>query len=250
METPLDSSNDAPASPPSQSAGVILVLGMHRSGTSCLAGSLQQRGLHLGEVYEWRPHNRKGNRENQRIMDLNDAVLALNGGSWDRPPQQLSWDRACAGERDAIVRELREDCAGVWGFKDPRTLLTLAFWREGIADARLVGTFRHPTQVARSLHARDPRMSLAQGLELWRIYNQRLLDCHAHAAFPLLSFDLDEAAYRHAVGAIARRLGLADQLPADDFFERSLRTSHVDPAIEVPAPVSRLYARLLEAAHA
>jgi hypothetical protein len=240
VERHLDSNNVA--------SGAILVLGMHRSGTSCLAGSLQQRGLHLGEVYEWRPYNLKGNRENQRIMDLNNAVLAHAGGSWDHPPQHLSWSPAHAAERDAIVRELHAGCAGAWGFKDPRTLLTLAFWREGIADARLVGTFRHPAQVARSLHARDPNMSLAQGLELWRLYNERLLACHEQAAFPLVSFDADEDGYRRAVDRIARELGLAAASPAEDFFERSLRTPEADTVIGIPAPVRALYQRLLGAA--
>ena len=223
---------------------------MHRSGTSCLAGSLQQRGLHLGKVHEWRPYNLKGNRENQRIMDLNNAVLTHSDGSWDCPPERLAWDQACVDERDAIVRQLQDGCAGAWGFKDPRTLLTLAFWREGIADLRMVGTFRHPAQVARSLQARDARMSLAQGLELWRMYNQRLLDCHAEAAFPLVSFDAQEAAYRQAVDDIAQQLGLARERPANDFFERILRTPDADVVIDVPAPVLAVYERLIEAAGA
>src|SRR5690606_27118212 len=111
-------------------------------GTSCLAGSLQQRGLFLGQVYESRPYNRKGNRENQRIMDLNEAVLAASGGAWDRPPARLAWSRAEAAERDAIVAGMEAGAAGAaWGFKDPRTLLTLPFWRERLPDARFVGTF-------------------------------------------------------------------------------------------------------------
>ncbi len=43
----------------------VLILSMHRSGTSCLAGSLQQGGMYLGDVYEHSPHNIKGNRGNQ-----------------------------------------------------------------------------------------------------------------------------------------------------------------------------------------
>lgn len=249
VETLLDS-DDVPASPArnADAASAILVLGMHRSGTSCLAGSLQQRGLHLGEVYEWRPHNRKGNREKQRIMDLNNAVLAHSGGAWDRPPEHLGWDQTSADERDAIARELQAGCAGPWGFKDPRTLLTLAFWREGIPNLRMVGTFRHPAQVARSLHARDPRMTMAQGLELWRMYNECLLDQYAQAAFPLVSFDAPETAYRQAIDDIARQLGLTDRQTPDDFFERDLRTPDVDAGIDLPAPVLTLYARLAAAA--
>lgn len=53
---------DHPLSP---YASTVLILGMHRSGTSCLAGSLQEAGLYLGEVNTAAPHNAKGNRESR-----------------------------------------------------------------------------------------------------------------------------------------------------------------------------------------
>ena len=64
----------------------ILILGMHRSGTSCLAGSLQEAGLYLGEVNTTAPHNAKGNRESRTIVALHDGLLQANGGAWDAPP--------------------------------------------------------------------------------------------------------------------------------------------------------------------
>ena len=70
---------------------LICVLGMHRSGTSCVTGSLQQAGLFLGDCHTWNPHNTKGNRENQDFVDLNDAVLAFNNGAWDKPPKKSVW---------------------------------------------------------------------------------------------------------------------------------------------------------------
>jgi len=42
----------------------MLILGMHRSGTSCLAGCLQAAGLISGEVNIQAMYNAKGNREN------------------------------------------------------------------------------------------------------------------------------------------------------------------------------------------
>lgn len=225
----------------------ILLLGMHRSGTSCLAGSLQQRGLYLGEVYESRPHNRKGNRENQRIMDLNNAVLAASDARWDRPPPAgLRWDTACAAEREAIVAGLEAGSAGAaWGFKDPRTLLTLPFWRERLPDARLVATFRHPARVARSLHARDPSMSIEAGLALWAAYNERLLAVHAREPFPIVSFDADAEAYAGAIDRLARHIGLRAGHEGDGFFEGVLR--HQDAGEPVPAKHQALYEALAEA---
>jgi hypothetical protein len=171
----------------------ILIVGMHRSGTSCLAGSLQQRGLHLGDVQESSLHNRKGNRESLRIMHLNEALLVHGGGSWDRLPEEITWTGEHAAERDAIISMLESgSVTGCWGFKDPRTLATLPFWYDGIDGAvTLVGSFRAPTLVARSLHARG-RMPYEAGYELWRIYNVLLLQQFQQRPFPLVCFDLDE----------------------------------------------------------
>jgi hypothetical protein len=224
---------------------------MHRSGTSCLAGSLQQRGLFLGEVYESRPYNRKGNRENQRIMDLNDAVLAASGGAWDRPPARLHWDAGAGADRDAIVASLRADAGDrPWGFKDPRSLLTLPFWRERIQDARLVGTFRHPAQVARSLTARDPSMPVAAALDLWLAYNRRLLDQHAAAPFPLVDFDMPPEAYVTTVDALARELQLPDQGGdgGGEFFEEALRSDALPLPAALPDPHAAVHAALVAAA--
>ena len=68
---------------------------MHRSGTSCLTGSLEAAGLYLGNIQTWNPFNLKGNRENQEIVDLHDLILADNGGSWDSP--------AMACQRSGII---------------------------------------------------------------------------------------------------------------------------------------------------
>lgn len=228
----------------------ILILGMHRSGTSCLAGSLQQRGLFLGEVYESRPHNRKGNRENQQVMDLNEAVLAASYGAWDRPPGRLSWDTGLMARRDRIIESLAADSGGAaWGFKDPRTLLTLAFWQERLADARFVGTFRHPAQVARSLTARDPAMPWSLALDLWLTYNQRLLALQEGMAFPLIDFDTAPDRYVATVDALAFKLGLpGNASAADEFFEPALRTKALPDGGEVPAAHHAALAALRRAA--
>src|ERR671936_1791837 len=70
---------------------VICVLGMHRSGTSCLAGSLEQQGLFLGEVNTSAPFNRRGNKERFDIMHLQGDILEGSGGSWDQPLAVVEW---------------------------------------------------------------------------------------------------------------------------------------------------------------
>jgi len=228
----------------------VLVLGMHRSGTSALTGALQERGLWLGDVTVSNSGNAKGNRESTAVMDLNDAVLAANGGAWDSPPAGLAWSRDLAERRDRLLDSLRPAASGPWGFKDPRTLLTLPFWEEGLAVYRLVGTFRHPLAVAESLRDRDG-MPLDRGLHLWRVYNARLLRAWERRPFPLISFDAAAGEYRRSVRRLASWLGLRGRGDEDSFFEEVLRHhcgQDLMGTLTLTADLEALYRRLTEAA--
>jgi hypothetical protein len=205
-----------------QNHRAIFVLGMHRSGTSSLTGCLEQRGLYLGEVSQKNPFNPKGNRENSRVMELNNLVLAASGGRWDSPPDEMIWTNDLASERDALVASLKQSGARHWGFKDPRALFTLPFWEEAIRGISFVGTFRHPAAVAKSLNARSG-MPLEQGLTLWRKYNRRLLALWARNPFPIVSFDAPPAEYIAAIDRAAAVLGLGEPPSSGVFFEESLR---------------------------
>jgi hypothetical protein len=244
VETELITDRIAGATPGRRWTGAVLILGMHRSGTSCLAGSLQALGLALGRVHEWNPHNLKGNREHPGIMNLNDAVLAHSGGAWDHPPAHPCWSQAHARERDAILAELSRHASGAWGFKDPRTLLLLPFWLEALERPRFVGTFRHPARVASSLRARG-LMPVEVGLALWLTYNHRLLDLHSRSPFPLVSFDLAEGEYAAAIAGVAQTLGLPvpSARQRHPFFDAQLRGATADDA-DVPREALVLHAQL------
>ncbi len=205
----------------------IIILGMHRSGTSALAGSLQQHGLCLGQVHEWNPHNQKGNRESQQVMELNDAVLSLNDAAWDKPPTEtLKWDSEVAERRDEILYSL-SSIGSACGFKDPRTLITLDFWLDAAEDFQLIGTFRHPLAVAKSLKARSG-MQIDQGLFLWSVYNASLLQKLQQVSFPLVCFDAPAIKYQKDLQALYKSVGLTELTNASDggsrsFFEHRLR---------------------------
>ncbi len=197
----------------------ICILGMHRSGTSFLTGSLQQAGLELHRVHEQNPHNLKGNRENPAIMQLNDWILDSNGGSWDNPPDSPRWSEAQFAQGKDIVAQY--ESYSIWGFKDPRVLITLQGWRELMPDVEFVGIFRHPLLVAQSLNRRNEKISLEKGLELWRIYNELLLRLYGQENFPILEFD--PAA--EDMGTVAQNLARSLRLPrpaAIQFFEEEL----------------------------
>ena len=146
---------------------------MHRSGTSCLAGCLEQAGLFLGEVDTQARHNAKGNRENRNIMDLNDSVLGSVEATWDNPPKSvLNWTSEQIAARDALIARYPSDQK--WGFKEPRTLFTLEGWLDAFPKVEIVATFRHPLSAAQSLKFRNG-FPIERGLALWKAYNERLL---------------------------------------------------------------------------
>ncbi len=221
---------------------VICVLGMHRSGTSCLTGSLQAAGLQLGKFHQWNPHNLRGNRENQDLVDLNDAVLAANDGAWDRPPRQVRWS-------EELTRRARELLAGYrdlpnLGFKDPRSLLVLDGWKQLLPQMQFIGIFRHPNAVAHSLVVRSGgEMSREQGLALWYQYNRRLLAEYRRQAFPVLCFDEPEAEFHAKLDQVSRELGLQPPVDGQRFYVDELRSAE-DAGQPLPWKVRRLYRRL------
>src|SRR5690554_4364949 len=126
----------------------VVILGMHRSGTSCLTGCLNDNGLNLGTVSESNKHNKKGNQENKEVFKLNESLLNYNQGSWRRPPlKSLIWNQELETRRNEIILYY-DKLPKPWGIKDPRMLLTYKFWKDQLASHRLVGTFRHPVAVA------------------------------------------------------------------------------------------------------
>ncbi len=203
---------------------VICVLGMHRTGTSCLVGTLEQGGVFLGEVATHNTFNVKGNRENAAIRSVNGQVLHDNGGDWNRPPvPPVVWQTAHCETRDAIIRSY----AGqpVWGFKDPRTLLTLEGWLEALPGMEFIGVVRHPLSVARSLRDRPRGPMLEEGVRLWTIYNARLLDYWERFKFPIVSFDSSAGRLQASLADVTRGLQLPDppEEPGAQFFDPGLK---------------------------
>jgi hypothetical protein len=198
---------------------------MHRSGTSCLTGSLQQQGLFLGEHNTAAPRNARGSRENPRVQRLHDDILIKNRGSWRKPPPSVRW----RPEHFEAARELLREHAGhaVWGFKDPRTLLVYDGWRLLVPDVEQIGIFRHPLKVAKSLRERPSAspVELKDGLALWKAYNERLLELRSANRFPLVCFDDEAAVLEDKLRQAGEMLGLETQpdSPGSPFFSEELR---------------------------
>ena len=213
-----------------------------------MTGSLEAANLNLGEVNNVAPHNKKGNKENEAIRDLNDALLTKAGAAWNCPPDgQVRWDRADE-ERAKLLVEPYIRAARPWGFKDPRTIWTVEGWLRLLPNARMVGVFRHPSLVVGSLTARPGLLAIEsdRALSLWCAYNAELIRLQRKYAFPVLHFGAVEAFRQEFVAPLntfARAIGLTG--PLDRFFDRQL----VHQTVREPAPTveaREMYCQLIE----
>jgi hypothetical protein len=159
----------------------LAVLGMHRSGTSALAGALGELGFgvpHRDDRMDW-PESNPEHWESSALTVYDDDVLADLGGSWDAPPElSPGWETSTAiradPRPDTVARRAFPD-PGPIVWKDPRLCLLLPFWRRFLPrPLAAVLIWRSPLDVARSLRRRDG-MHLAEGVALWEHYNRSAL---------------------------------------------------------------------------
>ncbi|MDP9364577.1 MAG: sulfotransferase [Chloroflexota bacterium] len=172
----------------------ICIAGMHRSGTSMVTKFLHQCGLYLGPDDDLMPpaeENPEGFWENLNFVEINEEILNQLGGGWDCPPPEP--DDWTGGRLAPLVRradailghfEGREP----WGWKDPRSSLTIPFWKALLPDLRVVVVVRNPLEVALSLRQRNG-FSYALGLTLWQITNRRILSATTPADRVVTHFD-------------------------------------------------------------
>jgi len=170
-----ENSNDSIA----RNADAVLVLGMHRSGTSALTRVLNLLGVNLGgSLMRAAESNETGFWEHQDVVDIHAALLKALGMTWDDPRRLPDGWLASDAGRDAaatLLARLSEDFAdaSLWGVKDPRMCRFLPLWQEVLAT---LGTkpgyvilLRHPLEIVRSLHQRN-HMTTSRGLLLWLRY--------------------------------------------------------------------------------
>ncbi len=161
----------------------VLVIGMHRSGTSALAGALEAAGLSAGPRDDLMPADRgnpDGHLELEGVGDLDDEILVRFGGTWDAPPS-LADGWAVDPDVDAFVDRARllVDASfpgDRFVLKDPRFALLLPLWRRALLDRFCaVVIVRDPTAVAWSLALRDG-LSTLTSFALWSSYYRSALD--------------------------------------------------------------------------
>ena len=253
-----------------QAAGkrVVVVLGMHRSGTSAATHALEAMGVDLGDrLMPPAPgNNEKGFFEDVEVNAINIDLLETFGEEWDSLAPISAADLKSdleplrARARALLLRRLQR--SDTYGFKDPRTCKLLPFWQSifaelGLEDAYVIA-LRNPLSVANSLEQRDG-MAFETSCLLWLAHMLPSVVLTQGRPRVVVDYDRLVEAPAAELQRMAAALGLQQSLQqpaaatfAAEFMEQRLRhavfrpeDSAADPRI--PAPVQALFAVLEEA---
>ena len=229
----------------------LIILGMHRSGTSLLTGLLSQVGVRMGKRL-YAPQkgvNEKGFWEHEDIVDTHDELLLNLGSQWDDllPLPDKWWEsdvvKPFVGRLNKLVRR-DFSTADVWALKDPRMCRLLPLWFPIFAAHRITPTFicmnRNPFEVIASLQKRD-RFSKEKALVLWLSHS--LYAEFYSRGLPRIFIEFDEVVKNPArvLLKIEQESNLVFPVPVheasekiDNFVSPDLRHHKADAALQRP----------------
>ena len=197
------------------SAAALVVLGMHRSGTSAITGALRLCGAWTGDETELTAPNAEnphGFWERRDVRRICDRLLHTAEADWWKV---ASFDLSTIPH--TILTEQRNEFARVvsaldereaWVIKEPRLCLLLPVLRDHIANPFCIHIFRNPLEVARSLQRRNG-FGIAAGIALWEAYNRHALRVARDLPRVLVSH---ESLMRHPVETLDGLLRQLDRL--------------------------------------
>ena len=197
------------------SSSALLVLGMHRSGTSAITGALRLCGAWVGEETELtgaNAENPHGFWERRDVRQICDRLLHTAGADWwkvasfdpDAIPHAILVEQRRKFEK--IIAALDEH--ETWIVKEPRLCLLLPVLRDHITNPVCIHIFRNPLEVARSLQTRNG-FSIAAGLALWEAYNRHALSASENLPRALV---FHEALMLHPMETLEGLLTRLDEL--------------------------------------
>jgi len=246
------------------SAAPVIVIGMHRSGTSLLTAMLGECGVFRGwELDEY--------HESRQFQAVNERLFAAAGATWDRPADLAAFLARPDGLATArgLLADLADEtffssyfgpgsdarAVGRWGWKDPRNTYTLPLWLELFPAARVIHILRNGTAVALSLRKRETSrpegrqhphysarcQSLEGCLTLWREYVARAREVSGKHRWTLeITFEAllrDPAAELARVAAFMDLPARLDYRPAISLIRKRVAGGSPGTAGEIMHPV-------------
>jgi hypothetical protein len=213
----------------------VMVLGMHRSGTSVVAKAISLLGVEFGEnLLEAKPDNKKGFWEDAFVVSCNDQVLKQSLHEW----YTVGKINTVLGEKKSeLINYLKENFkhAEVWGIKDPRLCRLLPEWDNILNslnfDIKYCVAIRNPLSVIKSLEHRNE--FTAQHAELlWYQYNIDILKNLQNKCFSVVDYDEIIKNPKDNVYRLGKGFSLSDRIEKDKieqfceiFLTKKLRNS-------------------------
>lgn len=193
----------------------LILLGMHRSGTSLTTRLLVDIGIHMGSWLSRDAEAVHFQRLNRRIF----SAVSVKWGEVDPLVQAVRSEEFVEQQAEAVQKalvrkwrfydrdpvivnffgrqlwqEVCQDNSLAWGWKDPRTAITLPIWIRVFPHARWLHVLRNGIDVTISVHRRSlkqqrklrnrvipidysPRtLDFAYGFRLWETYVASILE--------------------------------------------------------------------------
>ncbi len=169
----------------------LLILGMHRSGTSIVGGLVNKMGLKTGgPLIQAAEDNEKGFFERIDVVLQNDELMRKQGISYSN--HMYNYDDLVAikdilnSKDDLGNKFFNEGKRGLkflndpnnypWMLKDPRMCVTFRTWFPFLNFIPAVlFTYRHPMDVAQSFFKRYEHLPIGKSLRMWYVYNRRAI---------------------------------------------------------------------------
>ena len=210
---------------------IVIVVGMHRSGTSALAGMLHMNGVVMGEYNTFypdpSPENPKGFYENFMFRKINDMLLKtraykVKSFSLDiSQTQYLENARIKTRMRKVIVAYNKK--YEIWGFKDPRTCLTIRTWFDVFNNSdnvKVINIVRDINEIAVSMIKRGDQGGLRKFKKLAVAYQSNFEKGIENHKFLKIDFKDLISETKSTVTIIEDYLGL--NIPDTSFIDPTL----------------------------
>lgn len=207
---------------------ILVITGMHRSGTSFAASLLQSAGLDIGHRLVEPAHgNVRGFFENRDFLEFHEMVLdsqGLNNVGWILEETIDVQEQHVKKAKEITAKNSRST---MWGWKEPRTTLFLDFWANLLPSANFLLIYRAPWEVVDSLYRRGDDIFVEQpelAVEVWMHYNKKILDFYDE--FPERCFLVSIYSIANKtellINAINADFKLNLASPKSDIYEQSL----------------------------
>lgn len=157
---------------------IILVLGMHRSGTSLIAKLISDWGAYMGnDLMPANKYNQNGYWEYNPLVDFHERLLEKTNNKWYAPSEEINTKDLLSefGDEARQLVNIMDQSESVWCWKDPRMPLFLDFWKEILTGREIIYIIsnRSPNDIAASLLNRD-KMPVSIALSLWEFTTMRI----------------------------------------------------------------------------